>query len=169
MNYLRELLAVDSVQALQFFFNMLKEEDLPDGTETLDLIYVASVLAHYARTSVSDQDHTPLATDLSEVFDTFLIPMVVGDKLFLDPEVLEIAGTQTLVLNGFFRSQMRNRHNLGVFDKMGKLFFSSAGELTTDSQKREILPRVATHFTEWAMASSQINRKSLENRYLIDS
>ena len=169
MSYLlRELLAVDSIRTLQFFLDVLQEEKLPSGIEEPDLMYVASVLSHYSITSSGDRKHTPLMSSLSEIMDEFLIP-VAYSGVSVSSEVLEVAGAQTLMLNGFFRSQMRQRHNLSFFDRIGKTFFFSAGFFSHDSKKKEVLPRVAKNFTEWALVLNRVNQKALDRRYLIVS
>ena len=53
MEYLRELLAVDDRQALEFFVLGLRDVCEP-GVDREELLYNASVLAHYAQTSTQN-------------------------------------------------------------------------------------------------------------------
>ena len=54
MGPLRELLATDQRQTLDFFFLRLKDVSGPDVNRH-ELLYNASVLAHYAQVSTSRQ------------------------------------------------------------------------------------------------------------------
>ena len=97
-----ELIAVDSRAALSFFADNLRETV---GTKRLredEVLYVASVLAHYSQTSRSDTISRPSMANLSEVFDSFLLQTVSAN----DSEMLEIGGAQVLLFAGFFRDQM---------------------------------------------------------------
>ena len=69
---IRELLAVDSEQALQFFTNSLEEKELPNGIIDEERDYIASVLAHYALTPRYTHTDTSLRS-LSDVFDHFVL------------------------------------------------------------------------------------------------
>ena len=95
---LLELLAVDSDEAFNFFLSGLREVTgkRPDN----EMVYVASVLAHYSQTSRCDNNFMPSLADLSEVFDNFFL--INTD----DPYILEIGGSQIILLAGFFRDQM---------------------------------------------------------------
>src|SRR4249919_2116089 len=102
MGPLRELLAVDQRQALEFFFQRLKDVSGPD-VDPAELLYNASLLAHFAQ--VSTRAETELATPatLSAVFDHF----VVDSTSRRDSVLMETAGAQCLMLAGFFEDQMR--------------------------------------------------------------
>ena len=67
MGPLRELLATDQRQALEFFFVGLK--DIAEPTvDPQELLYNASVLAHYAQVSTHSAGESPAPAHLSEVF-----------------------------------------------------------------------------------------------------
>lgn len=71
-----------------------------------ELLYNASVLAHYAQISVDAEMAMSAPADLTAVFDQF-----VSDTTGLnDPLMMETAGAQWLLLAGFFEDQMRRRH-----------------------------------------------------------
>src|SRR6266446_9867486 len=94
---LRELLATDHRQALEFFF--LGLQDLCEPTvDRQELLYNASVLAHYAQVSTHADGDVPMPANLSAVFDHFVLdPSFLNDSL-----LLETAGAQCLLLAGFF-------------------------------------------------------------------
>ena len=102
MGPLRELLASDHRQTLEFFFIGLKDVS---GTEVdqRELLYNASVLAHYAQVSTAASAEFPTPASLESVFDTF----VVEPGQVFDAGMLETAGTHCLMMAGFFEDQAR--------------------------------------------------------------
>ena len=87
MGPLRELLATDRRQALEFFFLGLK--DVSDPTvDRRELLYNASVLAHYAQVSTHAEVDWPAPANLSAVFDHF----VADTTLRHDSLMMETAG-----------------------------------------------------------------------------
>ena len=97
MGDLTELLAVDAKQALMFFYGYL-ENGVVLGASQAETLYVASILAHYAQTSRSDTTCMPPAGNLYEVLDNFVLPGLSAEGFsgLQDPEILEVAGSQTL-------------------------------------------------------------------------
>ena len=73
-----------------------------------ELLYNASVLAHYAQVSTAASAEFPTPTSLESVFDTF----VVEPGQVFDAGMLETAGTHCLMMAGFFEDQARTRHNV---------------------------------------------------------
>ena len=107
MDPLRDLLAVDHRQALEFFVLRLKDVSEPT-VDRQELLYNASLLAHYAQVSTQHEADVPAPANLSAVFDQF-----VSDTTVLrDSLMMETAGAQCLLLAGFFEDQMRGRHNI---------------------------------------------------------
>src|SRR5713226_10075224 len=71
MEHLGELLASDHRHTLEFFVVGLK--DVSDATvDTRELLYNASVLAHYAQLSTDPDVETSVPADLTAVFDHFV-------------------------------------------------------------------------------------------------
>ena len=103
---MRQLLAVTNREALQFFYEHLR--DLPDRPPTIpqsELLYNASVLAHFASTSTASGDaFPPTPANLSTVFDVF----VLDRSQHQDAEIMEAAAAQCLVLTGFFADESVN-------------------------------------------------------------
>ena len=87
-----------------------------------ELLYNASVLAHYAQVSTHATVDLSTPANLSAVFDHF----VVDSTLLADGLMMETAGAQCLVLAGFFEDQMRRRHNIRWYAELGAGFFSRA-------------------------------------------
>src|ERR1700716_1386268 len=108
MGPLRELLAIDHRQALEFF--VLRLQDVSEPTvDRQELLYNASVLAHYAQVSTQSDVDVPAPANLSAVFDHF----VADTTLLHDRLMMETAGGQGLLVGGVFWDDNRPRdHHL---------------------------------------------------------
>src|ERR1700687_1134098 len=95
MGPLGELLATDQRQALEFFFVRLQDVSGP-AVDRRELLYNASVLAHYAQTSTQGDVGLSAPANLSAVFDHF----VFDTSLLHDSLMMEMAGAQGLGLAG---------------------------------------------------------------------
>ena len=164
MEPLKELLAIDHRRALEFFFAGLRDvsEGDVDGQE---LLYNASVLAHYAQVSTASGVDLPAPATLTDVFDNF----VCGQVLFHDGEMMETAGAQCLLLAGFFESQMRGRHNIGWYARLGAGYFSRAADRADEGPKTEILEKMARRFDEWRRRQARLGRELRDQAYLLTS
>src|SRR5690349_24215415 len=99
---LYELLAIDHRQALEFF--MVRLQDVTESTvDREELLYNASVLAHYAQVSTHPAVDLGAPASLSSVFDLFVADATSRHDALL----METAGAQCLLLTGFFEDQMR--------------------------------------------------------------
>ena len=114
MDPLGELLAADHRRTFEFFVSGLRDVSEPD-VDRQELLYNASVLAHYAQVSTQAAGEWPAPTNLSDVFDHF----VSDTTLRRDSLMMEVAGTQCLLLAGFFEDQMRQRHNIRWYAGVG--------------------------------------------------
>lgn len=159
-NWFEELLGVDSATAFQFFLSGLRE--VTDREPCGQMLYVASVLAHHCQTSRYDVNGMPALTHLGEVFDNFVM-IYPGD----DPEMLEIAGSQIILLAGFFRDQMRRRRNLSWYDGLGQSFYDRASRYTREMKKRELFTEMATSLPHWNVACRDLSRLCRDNRYVL--
>ncbi len=65
-------LAVTHRQALQFFFEHLRDVSEDDAAPEGELLYNASVLAHFATTSTATLEFPATPTALHAVFDLFV-------------------------------------------------------------------------------------------------
>lgn len=167
MSDFAELFGVNTEQNLRFFIESLQEVPLPNGASDDELFYVASVLAHYAIVSRFDQAYLSLGS-LSEILDTFVLGGLLRPEPLItsDAEILEIAGSHTLLLVGFFRDQMRRRHNVGWFDELGQSFYDKASDGSL-GKKRAVLQRVAGHFPSWALTCNAMRRRFRDNYYVL--
>ena len=130
MEPLRELLAVDERRTLEFFVTGL--QDVCDGgVDRQELLYNASVLAHYALVSTQSTTDIPAPATLLSVFEQF----VLDDTVSGDGQILETAGAQCLLLAGFFEDQARRRHNIQWYASLGASFFSRAAACERSARK----------------------------------
>ena len=162
MGPLRGLLAVDDRHALEFFFINLK--DVCDvAVDPQELLYNASVLAHYAQVSTHSDTDIPAPADLGAVFDQF----VVNTTLPLDGALMEMAGAQCLLLTGFFEDQMRGRHNIRWYSELGASFFSRAAGRQDSAHKARLLTMLARRFEPWRRRHARLSRELRDQAYLL--
>ena len=138
---LRELLATDQRRALEFFFVHLRDvcEPSVDGDE---LLYNASVLAHYAQLSTATTDGVPMLPGLSALFDQFVMDATAHE----DAEVMETAAAQCLVLAGFF---------------------SRAAARQESAHKARLLRTLAREFEPWRRRHARLSRELRDLPYLL--
>ncbi len=144
MGPLGGVLATDHRQTLDFFFQRLKDVS-GSGVEPQELLYNASVLAHYAQVSTQATFDFAALPHLGAVFDHF----VLDATLWRDGLMMETAGAQCLVLAGFFEDQMRRRHNIRWYAQLGAAFFSRAAVQESSPHKARLLDTLAAHFEPW--------------------
>jgi len=161
MGPLRDLLATDHRQTLEFFISGLRDVSEPT-VDREELLYNASVLAHYAQVSTQGGVEWPAPANLSDVFDHF-----VCDSLLRDSLMMEVAGTQCLLLAGFFEDQMRGRHNIRWYSELGSGFFSQAAVHERSSRKARLLDAIARRFEPWRQRHALLSRALRDQPYLL--
>src|SRR6266545_6227545 len=162
MGPLRELLAIDPRQALEFF--VLRLQDVSEPTvDRQELLYNASLLAHYVQVSTQPDIDWPAPTNLSAVFDHF-----VADTTLLDDRLMmETAGAQCLLLAGFFEDQMRRRHNIRWYAELGASFFSRAAVQEQSLPKARLLNTIARRFEPWRQRHARLSRELRDQPYVL--
>ena len=149
-----ELLAAGHRQTLEFFVIGLR--DVSEANVDRDeLLYNASVLAHYAQVSRYADDDLPTPADLGEVFDHF----VYDNTLIRDAEMMETAGAQCLLLTGFFETQMRRRYNMRWYIQMGATFYRRAAMHEPAAPKARLLNTIGGHFEFWRERHARLSRE----------
>jgi hypothetical protein len=157
-----ELLATDERQALEFFVVGLKDVS-ESGVDERELLYTASVLAHYAQVSTQAGHDLPAPSSLSVVFEQF----VLDTSLRQDSTMLETAGAQCLLLAGFFEAQMRRRHNIRWFSQLGSGFFRQAARLARQPKRAQLLDRFGQHFEPWRVRCSRLSDDLRDQYYVL--
>jgi len=159
---LRELLAIDHRRTLEFFVVRLQEVTEPTADRD-ELLYNASVLAHYAQVSTHSDVDLPTPVNLSKVFDHF----VVDTTLQRDARLMETAGAQCLLLAGFFEDQMRVRHNIRWYAQLGAGFFKHAAVQESSPHKARLLDAIAKGFEPWRQRHARLSRELRDQPYLL--
>ena len=162
MDELRTLLATDHRQTLEFFFVHLQDVTEPD-VDRHELLYNASVLAHYAQVTTCATGDMPTPASLARVFDQY----VLDDSLADDAEMMETAGAQCLLLAGFFEDQMRIRHNVRWFAQLGAGFYHRAAERARTQRNAEVMAAMAQHFEPWRQRHARLSRELRDQPYLL--
>ena len=162
MDPFRELIAIDHRQALEFFTVRLQDISEPD-VDRHELLYNASVLAHYAQTSTHSATDLGTPATLSAVFDNF----VLDTTLMNDRLMMETAGAQCLLLAGFFEDQMTGRHNIRWYAQLGAGFFSRAASGESSADRARVLTALSRRFESWRRKHAQVSRELRDLPYLL--
>jgi hypothetical protein len=162
MGPLQELLAVDQRRALEFFVTGLQDVSDP-GVDRQELLYNASVLAHYAQVSTCAELEMPSPANLSSVFDNF----VLNTSMPTDSQLLETAGAQCLFLTGFFEDRMRGRHDIRWYAELGAGFFVRAASHQGSGKRARLLTMMARHFEPWRQRHARLSRELRHQHYLL--
>lgn len=156
-------LATNERQALQFFFAHLREAVEHDEAPQNELLYNASVLAHYALTSTTSSDFPRAPLNLGTVFDVF----VLDRSQHQDPEIMEAAGSQCLLLTGFFGAQLKQRHNVEWYASLGASFYDRAAVYGADRARRAMMAAMALRFGFWRRQQARLARELAEQAKLV--
>lgn len=140
------MLGVSHADAFEFFLEHLKDVTEEDAPPIGELLYNASVLAHFASTSTASDDTYPgCPTSLRAVFDTFLLDR----SRSLDADLMESAAAQCLLLTGFFQDQQRRRHNVNWYATLGSAFYERAAQVLSDHARARMMRTMARRFGFW--------------------
>lgn len=162
MEPLQELLGSNHQQTLEFFLVGLREVSEPD-VDREELLYNASVLAHYAQVSTRAADDVATPAHLGEVFDTY----VLDTSMQQDSGMMETAGAQCLLLAGYFEDQMRRRHTIRWYAALGARFYYRAAATEHKARKARLLSGMGSHFESWRQRHAQLSRELRDRPYLL--
>ena len=162
MGPLRELLAVDERKTLEFFFLGLKDVS-EAGVNQQELLYNASVLAHYAQVSTHAEGDFPTPAALGAVFDHF----VGTSEAPVDAEMLETAGSHCLLMAGFFEDQMKHRHNVRWYARLGAGFYFRAARQEPVVKRALFLDTLGRHFESWRVRHARLSRELRATPFLL--
>jgi hypothetical protein len=162
MGPLEELLAVSERRTLEFFAMGLKDVCEP-GVDREELVYNASVLAHYALVSTESTSGWPAPSTLVTVFDQF----VQEPQAISASSVMEEAGAQCLLMTGFFEAQMQARHNIRWYAGLGAAFYARAAVASASPKRARFLGALAREFEPWRRRHARLSRDLRDIPYLL--
>jgi hypothetical protein len=158
----RELLAVNERQTLEFFALGLRDVS-EESVNQEELLYNASVLAHYAQVSTTSSVEMPTPATLGTVFDQF----VADNSAPHDSLQYEMAAAQCLLLAGFFEDQMRGRHNIRWYAGLGATFFARAAAQSASVKRARLLEALAREFEPWRRRHAILSRELRQQAHLL--
>ncbi len=161
-----ELLGSNKENTFNFFLYGLGEVTGRKSESDRELMYVTSILAHFAGTPCSSK-YRPFVTptDFRVVVDNF----VLGSIAFYDSHCLADGGAKTLFLAGFFRSQMAGRHNVNWCDSVGSSLFRRAASVSSSRREAILFEGLSHSFTYWTFVCSELQKHLHESRLMIKS
>jgi hypothetical protein len=170
MDPLRHLLWSNDDETFNFFLGGLSEvTNRPRSREDKELMYVTSVLAHFAGPPPCSRkgNHTPglyrIPLNLTEVFDEF----VLNDRAVQDSFYFEAGASKSLLLAGFFRRQMKRRHNVEWYDQVGSSLYLRASRLSDTPSAAWLYFRLSQSFAFWTLACSELQKHFYEEQFLV--
>ena len=147
-------LAVTQGHALRFFFEHLRDLSEHHASDS-EVLYNASVLAHYATTSSASTEFPGTPTTLESVFRLF----VMDQSQHADPAIMEAAASQCLLLTGFFGAQLKGRHNLDWYATLGASFYDQAAHAGADRSRARMMHTMAVRFAFWRRQQARLAKE----------
>ena len=142
-------------QALRFFFEHLRDVSEPDEAPESEVLYNASVLAHFASTSTASLEFPGTPANLGAVFNLF----VMDRSQHADAGIMEAAGSQCLLLTGFFAPQLTARYNVEWYASLGAGFYRRAASHGTDARRIAMMRTMAVRFPFWRKQHARLARE----------
>jgi hypothetical protein len=164
---LRELLEVNQVETFNFFSSGLQDVLGGKRFDPDQMLYVASVLAHYTQIPRQSDNGMPLMANLDEVLDQFIVRQDPLNPL-TDSETLEIYGSQVLLFAGFFRDHMSRRHNVTLYDRVGQSFYARASMYSRDTKKSQLFDNLSESFPWWTGVCRDLHKNLIDGRFLLN-
>jgi len=155
-------LAVTQGHALRFFFEHLRDLSEHHASDS-EVLYNASVLAHYATTSSASTEFPGTPTTLESVFRLF----VMDQSQHADPAIMEAAASQCLLLTGFFGAQLRGRHNVDWYASLGAGFYVRAAGCETDAARADMMRTMAQRFAFWRQQQARLAQELNDSPLLL--
>ncbi len=158
----QDLLGSDHRHVLEFSCVGLLDVSEAD-VERQELLYNASVLAHFAQVSTGSNVELPTPRTLADVFDLFVFDSSMRD----DCSMMETAAAQCLLLAGFFEDQVGRRHNIRWYAKLGAGFFRRAAAREQSAAKARLLDTLGRRFELWRQRHARLSRELRDRPYLL--
>ncbi len=158
MTMLEDLFGVDHSRTFNFFLSGLQK--IVRGEPCNQMLYVANVLAHHAQTPRYNSEQV-VFKDLGEMLSQAVFVEIS------DPEILQIYGSHIILLAGFFRDQVRHRHNVEWYDQLGQRFYYQVGQRAGSDKERDFFGGFADALPRWTSRCCYLSRYLREERLLL--
>ena len=76
-----------------------------------------------------------------------------------DPEIMEAAAAQCLLLTGFFERQVSRRHNIKWYATLGANFYDQAAQCSSDRARARMMLTMAERFEFWRRQQSRLAKE----------
>ncbi len=173
---LDDLLGSDSQHTVEFFAHEL--QSLLQFTTSWNkdqMLYVASVLAHYASvpwlhgrpmTLSTNESTVPLAfrrTELSPYLYARLCPQYEA----FDAEDFENKGSHIFLMVGFFRRQMSNQNNVAMYEKIAQGYYHQAHQYAQNETRKHFLKQFSFALPLWSHVCARLNKNLRDKRFVL--
>lgn len=163
-----DLYMVDSTRTLGFFATCLGDvisDDTSDRERLTrdEFLYVSSILAHYAMVESGSPDFLPIPGTLRQLHDMF----VTNVDTWQDPDLMETAASQALMLTGYFGAAMRARHQLTTYVRWGRFFYDRAAR-GHKGKKHELMSKMGERFPWWRNRLERLHTELWERPLRLD-
>ena len=133
-------------------------------------VYLASVLGHFClqsmdRLAVLSPEYSCSEGEFRQFADLTQIAEMMLQQLTSakSPAWMESAGAHILLYAGFFQNQMRHRHNIDFYARMG----SDCYRMAAVGKREKMMRLVAAEFGQYLFLLASLQRNLRESRYLI--
>ena len=162
MEPLQELLAVDQRRALEFFVTGLQDVSDP-GVDRQELLYNASVLAHYAQVSTCAELEMPAPANLSAVFDNFVLNTSLPPRRSPDGDRWRPVPLPDRVLRGSDARAARHPVVCGARRRI----LHPCRRPRRIGEEGAPADMIARHFEPWRQRHARLSRELRDQQYLL--
>jgi hypothetical protein len=174
-NMLEDLLGSDSEHTAEFFANELQSVVRRTQCDQNEMLYVASVLAHYASTPCVKGRPLTLAINESAVpfaftrteLSPYLYARLSPNHEPLNAEDFENKGSYIFLMIGFFRRQMEYQNNVVLYEKIAQGYYHQAHQYIQNETRKQFLRKFSYALPFWSNACAGLNKVLREKRFIL--
>lgn len=174
MSVLDDLLGSDLKHTFHFFIRELNEVAARRKYDEDQMMYVASILAHFSLVPWSNGRPVTLADGPSvpEVFtrtelSPYLYERLFGNREIVGAQVLEHKGAYIFLMTGFFRSQMQGQNNVRLYEEIAQGYYLQAYYTIRNNKRKRFLGNFSHALPFWADRCSELNKNLQDKRLLL--
>lgn len=172
---LEDLLGSNSQHTTKFFAHELQSLLQRQSCDKDQMLYVASVLAHYASvpwlngrpmTLPINESTVPFAFTRTEL-SPYLYARLSPNKEPLDAEDFENKGSHIFLMVGFFRRQMGHENNVVMYEKIAQGYYYQAHQYIQNRGRKQFLRQFAHSLPFWSNACSGLSETLHDKRFIL--